>query len=69
MVCKTPVNSPEDLVARIAADFGEVLDTPGILAIVRSSKRRRCQVCITAGVVISNTYVDGDYCFLNVLFP
>ncbi|GBN01510.1 hypothetical protein AVEN_140398-1 [Araneus ventricosus] len=41
LVYETPVNSAEDLVARIAAAAGEVRDTPGIFANVRSSMRRR----------------------------
>ena len=44
LVYKILVNSAENLVARIALAFGEVRDTPGILANVRSSMRRRCQV-------------------------
>ncbi|GBO19365.1 hypothetical protein AVEN_111275-1 [Araneus ventricosus] len=48
LVYQTPVNSAEDLVASIAAAAGEVRDTPGIFANVRSSMRRRCEACITA---------------------
>ncbi|GBM10429.1 hypothetical protein AVEN_263344-1 [Araneus ventricosus] len=48
LVYETPVKSAEDLVARIAADAGEVRDTPGIFANVRSSMRRSCEACITA---------------------
>ena len=69
LVYEAPVDSAEDLVTRIAAAAGEVWDTPGILAKIRSSMRWRYQACITARVVISNTYFDDDCCFLNVLFP
>ncbi|GBN42496.1 hypothetical protein AVEN_156621-1 [Araneus ventricosus] len=48
LVYENPVNSAEDLVVRIAAAAGEVRDTPGIFANVRSSMRRRCEACITA---------------------
>ncbi|GBM43261.1 hypothetical protein AVEN_154582-1 [Araneus ventricosus] len=48
LVYETPVNSAEDLAARIAEVAGEVRDTPGFFANVRSSIRRRCEVCITA---------------------
>ncbi|GBM97255.1 hypothetical protein AVEN_264451-1 [Araneus ventricosus] len=48
LVYETPVNSAEVFVARIAAAAGEVRDTPGIFANVRSSMRRRCEACIPA---------------------
>ena len=48
LVYETPVNSAENLVARITAAADEVRDTPGILANVRSSMFQRCQACITA---------------------
>ncbi|GBN96425.1 hypothetical protein AVEN_170718-1 [Araneus ventricosus] len=48
LVFETPANSAEDLVARIGAAAGEVRDTLGIFADVRSSMRRRCEACITA---------------------
>ncbi|GBM45169.1 hypothetical protein AVEN_261519-1, partial [Araneus ventricosus] len=47
LVYETPVNSAEGLVAHIATAAGEVWDTPGIFANVRSSMRRRCEACIT----------------------
>ncbi|GBO26380.1 hypothetical protein AVEN_212084-1 [Araneus ventricosus] len=43
LVYETPVNSAEDLVALIVAAAGEVRDTPGIFANIRSSMRRRCE--------------------------
>ncbi|GBN09587.1 hypothetical protein AVEN_211233-1 [Araneus ventricosus] len=48
LVYETPVNSAEDLVARIAAAARKVRDTPGIFANVRSSMRRTCEACFTA---------------------
>ncbi|GBM39242.1 hypothetical protein AVEN_43643-1 [Araneus ventricosus] len=54
-VHETPVNSGEDLVARIAEAAGEVRDTPGIFTNVRSSTCRRCEACITA----RGTYPKG----------
>ncbi|GBN89584.1 hypothetical protein AVEN_22053-1 [Araneus ventricosus] len=48
LVYKSPVNSAEDLVARIAAAAEEVRNMPGIFFNVRSSMHQRCEACITA---------------------
>lgn len=48
LVYETPVESDMDLMARIVAASGVVADTPGILANVRRSMRRRCAACITS---------------------
>ncbi|GBM70439.1 hypothetical protein AVEN_154432-1 [Araneus ventricosus] len=48
LVYEIPVDSAEDLVARIAAAAGKVRDTPGIFANVRSSMRGKCEACIMA---------------------
>ncbi|GBN84289.1 hypothetical protein AVEN_237043-1 [Araneus ventricosus] len=68
MVYETPVNSAKDIVAPAS---GEVRDTPGIFANVRSSMRQRCEACVCAsrpGDIISNTYFDDDRCLFDVLF-
>lgn len=49
LVYETPVDSPEDLVARIIAAAGDVRDMPGIFETVRQSLRRRCEACLTVG--------------------
>lgn len=48
LVYETPVNSEEELVARIVVAAGELRGAPDIFADVKSSMHRRCQACITA---------------------
>nr|XP_042901341.1 uncharacterized protein LOC122269952 [Parasteatoda tepidariorum] len=48
LVYETPVDSDEDLVARISAAAG-VREIPGIFERVRQSLHRRCQACIASG--------------------
>ncbi|GFV81880.1 DUF4817 domain-containing protein [Trichonephila clavipes] len=47
LVYETPVNSAEELVARISAAAGEIRNTPEMLSNVRRSMKRRCKACIT----------------------
>ncbi|GBN14752.1 hypothetical protein AVEN_38113-1 [Araneus ventricosus] len=68
LVYEIPVNSAEDLVARIAAAAGDVRDTPGIFANVRSSMRRRCEACITARGRNFEHLLDDDRCTLMFFF-
>ncbi|GFX45791.1 hypothetical protein TNCV_934301 [Trichonephila clavipes] len=49
LVFETPVNSAEELVARISAAAGEIRNTPEMLSNVRRSMKRRCEACITCG--------------------
>ncbi|GFV40663.1 uncharacterized protein TNCV_2268341 [Trichonephila clavipes] len=49
LVYETPVNSTEELVARISAAAGEIRNTPEMLSNVRRSMKRRCEACITCG--------------------
>ncbi|GFV63423.1 hypothetical protein TNCV_43781 [Trichonephila clavipes] len=49
LVYETPVNSAEELVARISAAAGEIRNTPEMLSNVRRSMKRRCEACITWG--------------------
>ncbi|GFU92497.1 uncharacterized protein TNCV_4794261 [Trichonephila clavipes] len=49
LVYETPVNSAEELVARISAAAGEIRNTPEMLSNVRRSMKRRCEACITCG--------------------
>ncbi|GFW34435.1 uncharacterized protein TNCV_500531 [Trichonephila clavipes] len=49
LVFETPVNSAEELVARIIAAAGEIRNTPEMLSNVRRSMKRRCEACITCG--------------------
>ncbi|GFV37547.1 hypothetical protein TNCV_2770851 [Trichonephila clavipes] len=47
LVYETPVNSAEELVARISAAAGEIRNTPEMVLNVRRSMKRRCEACIT----------------------
>ncbi|GBM14755.1 hypothetical protein AVEN_72022-1 [Araneus ventricosus] len=47
IVYETPVDSDEDLVARISVAAASVRKIPGIYECVRQSLHRRCQACIT----------------------
>ncbi|GFU46256.1 hypothetical protein TNCV_2155811 [Trichonephila clavipes] len=49
LVFETPVNSAEELVARISAAAWEIRNTPEMLSNVRRSMKRRCEACITCG--------------------
>ncbi|GFY30097.1 RNase H domain-containing protein [Trichonephila clavipes] len=49
LVYETPINSAEELVARISAAAGEIRNTPEILSNVRRSMKRRFEACITCG--------------------
>lgn len=49
LVYETPVDSDEDLVARISVAAAGVRETPGIFERVRQSLHRRCQACIASG--------------------
>lgn len=49
LVYETPVDSEEELVARIVVATGEVREKPDIFKKMRNSMRRRCEACITAG--------------------
>ncbi|GFW00351.1 uncharacterized protein TNCV_4355481 [Trichonephila clavipes] len=49
LVYETPVNSAEELVARISAAAGEIRNTPEMLSNVRRSMKRRCKACSTCG--------------------
>ncbi|GFX37375.1 chorion peroxidase [Trichonephila clavipes] len=49
LVYETPVNSAEELVARISAAAGKIRNTPEMLSNVRRSMKRRCEACITCG--------------------
>ena len=45
---ETPIESAEELVARLSAAAGEVRDTPGVFQMVRESLLRRCTACIAS---------------------
>ena len=49
LVYETPVNSCEDLIARIVAAAGKIRETPDVFANVRRSMIRRCETCIQVG--------------------
>lgn len=49
LVYETPVDSDEDLVARISVAAACVREIPGIFERVRQSLHRRCQACIHTG--------------------
>ncbi|GBM62951.1 hypothetical protein AVEN_160231-1 [Araneus ventricosus] len=49
LVYATPVDSGEDLVARISVAAARVREIPGIFESVRQSLHRRCQACINVG--------------------
>lgn len=49
LMYETPIESPEELVARLSAAVGEVLEKPDVFANVRRSILRRCSACITSG--------------------
>ena len=46
LVYETPVESEEDLVARIAAAAEEIRDMPAVFDRVYANIRRRCEACI-----------------------
>lgn len=46
LVYETPVQSDQDLIARIVAAAGEISDNPAILRRVRHSLENRCGLCI-----------------------
>ncbi|GBM71854.1 hypothetical protein AVEN_229352-1 [Araneus ventricosus] len=48
LVYESPIDSDEDLVARISVAAGAVREIPGMFEKVRRSLGRRCNVCITA---------------------
>ncbi|GBO12185.1 hypothetical protein AVEN_110077-1 [Araneus ventricosus] len=49
LVYESPIDSDEDLVARISVATGDVREMPGVFEKVRRSLHRRCNACITAG--------------------
>ncbi|CAL1283080.1 unnamed protein product, partial [Larinioides sclopetarius] len=49
LVYETPVDSVEDLVARLSVAAAGVREIPGIFERVRQSLHRRCQECIDTG--------------------
>ena len=49
LVYDTPLESEEELVARISAAAAEVRDMPGLFERVRQSLHRRCETCIQVG--------------------
>ena len=49
LIYETPVNSREDLVARIVAAAGEVQDKPDMLERVLHSIYRRYNTCVQVG--------------------
>ncbi|GFV43786.1 SCAN domain-containing protein 3 [Trichonephila clavipes] len=71
LVFETPVNSAEELVARISAAAGEIRNTPEMLSNVRRSMKRRCETCITCGgQIVKNgkPFTDGENvkdCFIR----
>ena len=46
LIYATPVESEEDLVARIAVAAGEIAGNPEMFGNVRNSLRRRCRACV-----------------------
>ena len=46
LVYETPVNSEEELVARIAVAAGDISATPGVFQRVRQSLQHRYEICI-----------------------
>ncbi|GBN55037.1 hypothetical protein AVEN_138553-1 [Araneus ventricosus] len=77
LVSTTPVDSDEDLVARIsvtAAPVACVREIPGIFECVRQSLHRRCRACITVGgrnfrTVIVNIAPLDDAVNKHFVFP
>ncbi|GBM09277.1 hypothetical protein AVEN_116629-1 [Araneus ventricosus] len=49
LVYAPPVDSDEDLFARISVAAARVRELPGIFESVRQSLHRRCQACIAVG--------------------
>lgn len=49
IVYETPLDSDEDLVARLSEAAARVREIPGIFERVRQSFHRRCQACISVG--------------------
>ncbi|GBM27685.1 hypothetical protein AVEN_95348-1 [Araneus ventricosus] len=49
LVYATPVDSDEDLVARISVAAASMREIPGIFESERQALHRRCQACITVG--------------------
>ncbi|GFU13547.1 transposase-like protein [Trichonephila clavipes] len=66
LVYETPVNSAEELVARISAAAGEIRNTPEMLSNVRRSMKRRIES--HAAGVSSNTSFDSSFSFFSLLF-
>ncbi|GBO34944.1 hypothetical protein AVEN_219592-1 [Araneus ventricosus] len=48
LVYDTPIDSVEDVVARLSVTAEEIQDLPEIFQNVRNSMRRRCEACMTA---------------------
>jgi hypothetical protein len=48
-VYETPIDSVEDLVARLSVAAASVREIPGVFEKVRQSMRRRCEACINVG--------------------
>ena len=46
---ETPIESAEELVAKLSAAAEKVRDMPGVFQNVRQSVLSRCTACITAG--------------------
>ncbi|GFX32849.1 uncharacterized protein TNCV_889851 [Trichonephila clavipes] len=66
LVYETPVNSAEELVARISAAAGEIRNTPEMLSNVQRSMKRRIES--HAAGVSSNTSFDSSFSFFSLLF-
>lgn len=46
LVYETPVETEEDLIARIAVAAGDISDNPRMIASVHRSLENRCRLCI-----------------------
>ncbi|GFX79033.1 uncharacterized protein TNCV_3913201 [Trichonephila clavipes] len=66
LVYETPVNSAEELVARISAAAGEIRNTPEMFSNVRRSMKRRIES--HAAGVSSNTSFDSSFSFFSFYF-
>ncbi|GFX52201.1 uncharacterized protein TNCV_574041 [Trichonephila clavipes] len=68
LMYETPVNSAEELVARISAAAGEIRNTPEILSNVPRSMKRRCEACITCGGRQFKPLFDSSFSFFSLVF-
>ena len=61
LVYETPVETEEELIARIVAAFDKVRNTPGIFARIRQSFINRCNLCIERGGRVFENCLQGPF--------